>query len=112
MQSSKSKLQPVWEKGVCSDSDQATLDGSEQKLEQKLGKDVWHDSASITTKIYNQIGNKWNAMFENHVKTCIYWRSFDLKIWRFFEQYATQINHLLCYWQIIHNSILILEYLS
>ena len=47
---------------------------------QKLGKDVWHDSESIATKLCSQIGRKRNVMFENSVLTSIDRTSFDFRL--------------------------------
>ena len=47
-----------------------------------------------------------NQIFQSHVKTCIDWTSFEFRIEDFFEQSATQENHLLCCWPTIHNWIL------
>ena len=44
-------------------------------------------------------------MFESHTVTSLDRTSFDLKIWRFFEQSSFVNNHLLCCWPTIHNSI-------
>ena len=64
--------------------------------------DVWHDSESIATKVWSQVGRKWNSMqvFDSHVVT-----STDRTSFVFFEQSAFVNNHLLCYWPTVHNSI-------
>ena len=75
---------------------------------QKLGNDVRRDSESKATKIWSQIGRRWNAVFESHVVTkadrTLTGRAsiFDL---RFFYQSAFVNIHLLCYWPTIHSSI-------
>ena len=45
----------------------ATLDGVPKRA-QKIGNDVWHDSESITTKVYSPIGR--SQMKNNAWKQC------------------------------------------
>ena len=52
---------------------------------------------NIGTKVCSQIGRKWDAMIQSN--------DFLFSNWRLFEQFAFVINHLLCYWPAIHNSI-------
>ena len=94
---------PVREKGVCSDSNQTA---QRLQIAQKLGIVLCHASESISTKVCSQIGRKikcnvWKPCRDEH------WLGVDelrFSIERFFEQSATQNNHLPCYWPNINNS--------
>ena len=78
--------------------------------EQKLRNGVWHNSELIETKFCSQISWKWNEMFEtlSHLVTIhnCWQEKFQFLFWRFLEQSAFVINHLLCFWPTIHNSVL------
>ena len=104
VQSSRSKSTTCPRKGSLlrfESNSTATSDGGAQKL----GNDVRRDSESITTKVCSQIGRKWNAMFDSHVVTSVERTSFDFRFECFFEQPATESNHLQCNWPTIHNLI-------
>ena len=82
----------------------ATLDGGTQKLE----NDLCHDSDLIAAKFCSKtIANKKRRLKPWRGLHLLYDSQYELQfsIQRSFEQSATEHNHLLCYWPIMHNSI-------